>query len=169
VFELVAAGRAIHKRYQGAINWLEAASSEFGEIISHFELAGAGCKNVLEESARLMIGDMEKRDIDTANLAIADLGMFACPDANLKLLTIHGAKGREFDAVAIVDLHEGRLPHWSVTSNQERVEESKRLFYVAVTRARKILLYVTDRSDSRNRPTRFLQALSPKVVTVRSS
>jgi len=86
--------------------------------------------------------------------------MYACPDENLKLLTLHGAKGREFDAVAIMDLHEGRIPHYRDSENVERVEESKRLMYVGLTRARKVLMYCTDTSDYRNRPTRFLADLA---------
>jgi DNA helicase-2/ATP-dependent DNA helicase PcrA len=68
---------------------------------------------------------------------------------------VHSAKGREFDAVALVDLHDGRIPHFTAQSADE-FAEARRLFYVAVTRPRKVLMYFTDTSNRRNTPTRFL-------------
>lgn len=59
-------------------------------------------------------------------------------------------------AVAMMDLHEGRIPFYQARTAEE-FEEAKRLFYVGVTRARQILLYVTDNSNPRNRPSRFLR------------
>ena len=57
----------------------------------------------------------------------------------------------------MIDLHEGRIPFYQARSAGE-IEEAKRLFYVGVTRAKRYLLYVTDDSDQRNGPTRFLRA-----------
>ncbi|MDX1997775.1 MAG: 3'-5' exonuclease, partial [Thermoanaerobaculia bacterium] len=53
-------------------------------------------------------------------------------------------------------LHEGRIPNYRARTREE-CEEAKRLFYVGVTRAKRILLYVTDGSDPRNQPSRFLR------------
>jgi DNA helicase-2/ATP-dependent DNA helicase PcrA len=52
------------------------------------------------------------------------------------LLTVHNAKGLEFDAVAIAGLEEGLMPHASSLESGEQLEEERRLFYVALTRAR---------------------------------
>ena len=57
--------------------------------------------------------------------------------------------------MALIDLHDGRLPHFKAESDEDR-EESRRLFYVAITRAERLLMYFTDQSDYRNRPTPFL-------------
>jgi DNA helicase-2/ATP-dependent DNA helicase PcrA len=52
------------------------------------------------------------------------------------LLTVHNAKGLEFDAVAIAGLEEGLFPHASALDSPAEAEEERRLFYVALTRAR---------------------------------
>ena len=108
-------------------------------------------------SVEEMKADIRNNKVDLANLTIGDLGIYASPDAALKLSTLHNAKGREYRAVAVIDLHEGRLPIFFATTAEE-IEEEKRLFYVGVTRAKQFLLYVTDNSDYRNSPSRFLQA-----------
>jgi DNA helicase-2/ATP-dependent DNA helicase PcrA len=100
---------------------------------------------------------MQSNKADLANLAIADLGIYASPDAALKLSTLHYAKGREYDAVAMIDIHEGKIPHY-YSKKVEEILEFKRLFYVGATRAKRFLMYVTDDSG-RNGSSRFLQEI----------
>jgi len=103
-----------------------------------------------------MKSDMERNKVDLDNLTLDDLGIYASPDAALKLSTLHNSKGREYEAVALVDVHEGRIPFYQAKSAEE-IEEAKRLFYVGITRAKKFLLYATDDTGNRNGPTRFLK------------
>ncbi len=58
------------------------------------------------------------------------------------LMTLHQAKGLEFDYVFIVGLEEGTLPHSRALLDIHELEEERRLFYVGVTRAKK-KLYIT--------------------------
>ena len=60
----------------------------------------------------------------------------------LQLMTVHSAKGLEFDAVFISGLEEGLFPHENSLNEAEGVEEERRLMYVAITRAR-TWLYLT--------------------------
>ena len=54
-------------------------------------------------------------------------------------MTVHSAKGLEFDAVFITGIEEGLFPHEQSLSDADGVEEERRLMYVAITRARKRL------------------------------
>jgi DNA helicase-2/ATP-dependent DNA helicase PcrA len=54
----------------------------------------------------------------------------------IQLMTVHAAKGLEFDAVFITGLEEGLFPHENSLSSTEGLEEERRLMYVALTRAR---------------------------------
>ena len=79
----------------------------------------------------------------------------------LTLSTIHSAKGLEWDVVFVIGLSEDRFPS-RFCKTKEDIEEERRLFYVAITRAKK-LLYLT--SNSKNKPSRFLKELSPELVS----
>ncbi|MCX6744699.1 MAG: ATP-dependent helicase [Candidatus Parcubacteria bacterium] len=64
------------------------------------------------------------------------------PDESIVLSTIHQAKGLEWKHVFVIGLVEGQFPHYKVYDHPEELEEERRLFYVAVTRA-KDELYLT--------------------------
>jgi DNA helicase II / ATP-dependent DNA helicase PcrA len=57
----------------------------------------------------------------------------------VQLMTVHSAKGLEFDAVFITGIEEGLFPHENSLSDADGIEEERRLMYVAITRARKRL------------------------------
>lgn len=157
VFRLLEHGQRLHDAHMSATTWLEATAGAFStELVQDGYLAPAE-QGIFAMSVEEMKADMRNNKIDLANLTIEDLGVYASPDAALKLSTIHNAKGREYEAVAMIDLHEGRIPFYQAQSAAE-IEEAKRLFYVGLTRAKRILLYVTDTSNWRNVPSRFLRA-----------
>ncbi len=57
----------------------------------------------------------------------------------VQLMTVHSAKGLEFDAVFITGLEEGLFPHENSLSDRDGLEEERRLMYVAITRSRQRL------------------------------
>lgn len=70
--------------------------------------------------------------------------------------TVHGAKGLEWPLVAVAGVNEEDFPHYSRDNplNDERLEEERRLFYVAITRAQEQLLVLHD--GGVHRPSRFI-------------
>lgn len=80
------------------------------------------------------------------------------------LLTTHAAKGLEFNIVIIAGLEEGLFPH-ALSQEEGMIEEERRLFYVALTRAQKrVILTLTGRRTifgkmSFNEPSRFLEEI----------
>ncbi len=73
-----------------------------------------------------------------ASLEAGDNQAQAGQDA-IQLMTVHAAKGLEFDCVFITGLEEGLFPHENSVSDLDGLEEERRLMYVAITRARKRL------------------------------
>ncbi len=78
----------------------------------------------------------------------------------VQLMTVHAAKGLEFDRVWIPDCNEKIYPHGSLP-DAATVEEERRIFYVAMTRAKKNLelLYLTGTRERPRQPSRFLNPL----------
>lgn len=154
VFQLIAEAQKLRITHESAVDWLNAAANIFSQVLIDHGYFVASEGYLLSMSVNGMINDMVKNNVDIANLSISDFGVYASPDQALKLSTIHNSKGREFDAVAMIDLHEGKMPSY-YDKTAEDVEEKKRLFYVGLTRAKRYLLYVTDRTG-RDGPSRFL-------------
>jgi DNA helicase II / ATP-dependent DNA helicase PcrA len=83
------------------------------------------------------------------------------------LMTLHAAKGLEFDTVIIIGLEEGLLPSSHALYDTELIEEERRLLYVGITRARERLIIThshyryTYGSITDQRISRFLQELGP--------
>jgi len=67
---------------------------------------------------------------------LTDVDLWNDEDDTVNLMTIHSAKGLEFPVVFVVGLEEGLLPHFSSMDDPAQLEEERRLFYVALTRAR---------------------------------
>ena len=94
-------------------------------------------------------------------------------EKKVNLLTIHAAKGLEFDTVFVAGLEDGILPHSrSLEDNGGDVEEERRLFYVAITRAeRRLVLSACRRRRRRGRvyealPSPFLDELPQDLLDV---
>lgn len=100
-------------------------------------------------------------DQDKQDPALAD---------SVTLMTIHAAKGLEFNNVFIVGVEENLMPSSMGHQTPESVEEERRLFYVALTRARKYCMVSYASSRYLNgqtmtcRPSRFLKDINPQFL-----
>ena len=88
----------------------------------------------------------------------------------IQLMTVHAAKGLEFDAVFLTGLEEGLFPHENSIEQDRGLEEERRLMYVAVTRARKRLYLTLSEArmlhgQTRYRlPSRFIEEIPPALI-----
>lgn len=98
---------------------------------------------------------------------------YARDDAVVVLSTIHQAKGLEWSAVFIPWLNEGRFPTWNANESREEEEEERRIFHVAVTRAKNRLYLLVPMSAPDNQghakaayPSRFLTEVPGELFAV---
>jgi DNA helicase-2/ATP-dependent DNA helicase PcrA len=164
VCKLLGEAAAVRETSTNAASWIIDATKCFARILLEEEMISGRGATDLRDSAAQMAADIWSRDGGNA-LKIEDLGIFARPAHCIQLLTVHKAKGREFDAVAVIDAHDGRFPHFSVEKVEDynertaQYDESRRVVYVAATRAKRVLMFFSDTTDYRNRPTPFLREM----------
>ncbi|HYN47430.1 MAG TPA: ATP-dependent DNA helicase UvrD2, partial [Candidatus Nanopelagicales bacterium] len=130
------------------------------------------------EMAREAVADGGAAD---SRALLADFAARAAAEAEgstdgVNLLTLHRAKGLEWDAVLLPALEEGILPIRQAADDDEALAEERRLLYVGLTRARRHLaLSWAERRvgsgdrESRRRPSRFLRALEGGHVVARAA
>jgi DNA helicase-2/ATP-dependent DNA helicase PcrA len=161
VCKLLAEAAAARDASEYAVDWIADAAARFSRILVEAEMLSSDDAAALQESAVEMVADIQSR-AGGDRLAVEELGIFARPQHCIQLLTVHKAKGREFDAVAVIEAHDGRFPHFSIYRLQDEAEreaqydESRRVVYVAATRAKRILMFFSDTADYRNTPMPFL-------------
>ncbi len=102
-----------------------------------------------------------------------DLDAAATDGENVTLMTVHAAKGLEFDTVFVAGMEETIFPHvfnGAMVQDQSKIEEERRLAYVAITRARRrlYLCYATLRhlygQEQHNPLSRFVNEIPPEHV-----
>lgn len=104
---------------------------------------------------------------------VADIDNWKDREDRVTLMTMHAAKGLEFPAVLMLGLEEGILPHMYAKSASE-LEEERRVFFVAMTRAmRKLYLFYSNErllqgSWRYNIPSRFLKGIPRELVEIES-
>lgn len=103
---------------------------------------------------------------------VSDIDSLDESEDRVVLMTIHSAKGLEFNNVFLIGMEEGIFPgNQSIYSGAEEMEEERRLAYVAITRAKKTLT-VTNAymrmlfgSTNRNMPSRFLKEIPEELCS----
>lgn len=86
------------------------------------------------------------------------------------LMTVHSAKGLEFENVFLIGMEEGIFPHNNSFESSEAIEEERRLCYVAITRAKKRLWLVNANHrliygmDNFNKPSRFIDEINKEYI-----
>ena len=119
---------------------------------------GSAALKALEETAAASSSEAQWRKL--WEQALSDAASGKTPADHVQIMTMHGAKGLEFDTVFLPGLNDGIIPGRRCRTREE-TEEERRLLYVAMTRARNalILLYETGTPLNMNMPSRFLAPL----------
>jgi len=144
-------GLARYENIQELLNsikeWIESPDNEEGELVDK------SLGSYLQQITLLTDADEKDPHADT-----------------VKLMTIHAAKGLEFPVVFAAGLEEMLFPNALSINTREELEEERRLFYVAITRA-KAKLWITYANTRyrfgslvQNEPSRFLDELPEKII-----
>ncbi|MGH9044442.1 MAG: UvrD-helicase domain-containing protein [Acidimicrobiales bacterium] len=102
---------------------------------------------------------------------VADADEIDAEGGRVNLMTLHSAKGLEFNTVFIVGLEEGIFPHGRTLGEPDELEEERRLFYVGITRAKE-RLYISHAwrrnlwgRTSANIPSRFMSEVPAELLS----
>ena len=140
----------------GALGWTEKPPSTGGQVRERWE-----SQNALVDLAAGLAADGPTLTDLVAELQRRATVKHAPSGAGVTLTTLHGAKGLEWDAVALVGIHEGGVP-FVLAETDAQIAEERRLLYVGVTRAREHLRISWSGGRGRDRrPSRFLAAAMP--------
>lgn len=104
---------------------------------------------------------------------VADISEHKEEKDAVTLMTIHSAKGLEFDCVFLCGMEEGIFPHQNSFGSDAEIEEERRLCYVGITRARKVLYLTNAHSrilygrEQVNPPSRFIKEIDKDLLDVK--
>lgn len=130
---------------------------EFKSITASFE----------ERTGNVNLGDF----LEEISL-IADISEHKESDEEVTLMTIHSAKGLEFEVVFLVGMEENIFPHSNSLLEADGLEEERRLCYVGITRAKKRLFLSNAKrrmlygKDSMNVPSRFIKEIDQELLDI---
>lgn len=145
----------------GALGWAPKPPASGGQVRERWE-----SQNALVDLATDLAGE---KGLTLADL-VAELQRRASVEqapagAGVTLSTLHGAKGLEWDAVALVGVHDGGVP-FVLAETPDEIAEERRLLYVGVTRAREHLRISWSGGRGRDRgPSRFLEGVATTART----
>lgn len=190
LFEAIDSGKEL--LFKQAINELKEISEKVSltELIDQI-LNKSGIKNELENEksieADIRLENLEEFKTITRNYEenkgiasldeflneislVSDVEEYRNRDDVITLMTIHSAKGLEFNNVFLIGMEEGIFPHQAAFFDNNELEEERRLCYVAITRAKEKLYIVNAKRrtlygiDSVNPPSRFISEINKELL-----
>ncbi|WP_447553130.1 ATP-dependent helicase [Vreelandella sp. EE22] len=163
--------RTLKKRWELLCELPRLSAWPSAKLLQHVVTTIEAEKTLKRAAARR---DKGEEDVRLLDVLIEQAQSVQDPDAFIELLerpvenqaggvlisTVHGAKGLEWPLVAVAGVNEEDFPHYSRDNplSDERLEEERRLFYVAITRAQEQLLILHD--GGAHRPSRFIHESS---------
>ena len=115
-------------------------------------------------------GEIDLQEFLESISLVSDAGLYKEETDSVTLMTLHSAKGLEFDVVFIIGLEENLFPHSNSSNSDSEIEEERRLCYVGITRAKR-MLYITNckrrmlfGKDMVNAPSRFIKEIDDSLI-----
>lgn len=153
------------------ISWLKQEKEDADERIENIEELLSSINKYEEDNPEdaSLSGFLEEISLFT------DVDNYDQEADRVVLMTMHAAKGLEFPIVFIPGMEEGIFPGMQSMTNEEELQEERRLAYVGITRAKQSLYLVNANermlmgSTQRNRPSRFLDEIPNKLLEYTSA
>lgn len=133
-----------------------------GELARIAEFAKA-CKNLEELEEKMNGGRMKVASVCKGINGKEDAAANG-DNSSIRVMTYHGAKGLEFDRVYLPGLNYGKVPHGRMLKSEE-LEEERRMFYVALTRAKSSLIFMYEESKKGDTGSKT-ESISPFVSEI---
>jgi len=178
------------RAFAGTVANIADAGARGARVASEVAIKSSGYETVLKSAGKVEAERMEnleelvnaaaQYDVDVPDgllsgflertALVGDIDTWHDRENKVTLMTMHAAKGLEFPAVLIAGLEEGLLPHMNAENDPTQIEEERRVFFVAMTRAKeKLYLF---RSENRmvhgmwrfNVPSRFLRDIPVELL-----
>ena len=117
-------------------------------------------------------GSVNLEDFLSEVSLVSDVSEHKSDGNEVTLMTLHSAKGLEFDAVFIVGMEEGLFPHSQSLYEESELEEERRLCYVGITRAKKRLFLTNAKrrmlygKETFNLPSRFIDEIDKDYLDI---
>lgn len=134
-------------------NYLTKMGAEYREAADKIQKAASQYNNITEwiQTYEINAGQEQKQTEEETGR-----------EGKLTVITMHAAKGLEYDTVFLPNITEGVVPYGKMLT-AEAIEEERRIFYVAVTRAKKRLI-ISYIEDEKRVPSRFLALKKTRLV-----
>ena len=146
------------EEWRRLLDWLKEDGKRFKNLREWVEFQEEYALSIKGETGKYACKQIMEKQIEEQSLS------------SIHLMTVHAAKGLEFDAVWIPDCNERVFPYGRMP-DEKTVEEERRIFYVAMTRAKKSLelLYITGIRERPRQPSAFLNPLYSSSINSSNS
>ena len=149
-------------------NYIEEKQSEYFEELQAEGMLGEGVELTAADLPVVTLNDYLE---NVSLLSAVDVEDDENGNNKVTLMTVHSSKGLEFPYVYVTGLEENIFPSGGFLASETEIEEERRLFYVAVTRAKKhvSLAFASTRTRNgkheSNSPSRFVREIDPKYIS----
>ena len=157
----------------GYVDSLKAEPDGIERIDNVGELIRGAAEVVIDEGGEVGLRPLDKF-LQQATL-VAGVDQLGADADVITMMTLHTAKGLEFPMVVIAGLEDGLFPLSRTFDDPEQMEEERRLFYVGITRAERVLMLTWARSRRRNgeliasRLSSFITPAAERLLAVRQT